>query len=77
MGTSVYLKMKDGRLITVLEDADDLAARNFKDKLDRWVQTGESISLMHQSGSVDEITPRGVLAVEMQQGPRRTDLDIV
>lgn len=78
MGTSVYLKLKDGRTVSLLTNAERAAAEAMRAELHKWLDTGQTLAVTHASGSVEDVTPRGVELIELvDTEPRRTDLDIV
>jgi len=78
MGSSVYLKLKSGRLVSVLDNADKSAAEAMKAKLNAWVTSGQKFALTRANGHVEELTPTGVQAIEVVDLPTtHTNLDIV
>jgi hypothetical protein len=77
MGSSVYLKMKDGRRVPMLADTDRQAADALKADLERWVQQGQTLSVTHASGEVEDLTPRGVQAIEVVELRGRSHPDPV
>jgi hypothetical protein len=78
MGTSVYLKLKDGRKVSMLTNAEPAAAEAMTAELHKWLRTGQTLAVTHATGSVEDVTPRGVALIEVVESePRRTDLDLV
>lgn len=78
MGTSIFLMLKDGRKVSLLTDADQAKAGAMKAELDKWVRGGQTLSVTHASGTVEDVTPLGVRLIEVvETPPQRTDLDIV
>lgn len=77
MGSSVYLKLKDGRKVSLLADADKEKADALKVRLEQRVQHGETLVVIHPSGAVEDVTPRGVQLIEVVETSPRTNLDIV
>ena len=78
MGSTVYLKLKNGRLVSMLDNAERGAAETMKRHLDRWVEDGQTLSITHANGSVEELTPTGVQLIEITESlPKRSDLDLV
>ncbi|HEX3134079.1 MAG TPA: hypothetical protein VHX44_10920 [Planctomycetota bacterium] len=78
MGSSVYLKLKNGRTVSLLTDADKAKADAMKSELDKWVQRGQTLSVTHASGTVEDVTPHGVHVIEVVETPSgRSDLDLV
>lgn len=78
MGSSVFLRFKDGRGVSLLENAAKPTAIAMKKHLDRWVKDGQTLHITHSNGSAEEITPRGVQMIEIVEHPREpTDLDVV
>ncbi len=77
MGSSVYLKLKNGRMVSLLSGADKRAALAMKDHLDTWVTRGQTLSVANANGQVDEVTPRSVQAIEVvDEPPKQTDLNV-
>jgi hypothetical protein len=78
MGTSVFLRLSDGRRVSLLDNADRHAADAMKAHLEKWVKSGHTVNVTHASGQVEEITPSGVLTIELVDVPTgRTNLDVV
>jgi hypothetical protein len=77
MGSSVYLKLKDGRKVSLLANADKEKADALKARLEERVQHGETLVVIHPSGAVEDVTPRGVQLIEVVETPPRTNLDIL
>lgn len=77
MGSSVYLKLKDGRKVSLLSDADKEKAEAMKARLEERVRRGETLVVVHPTGTVEDVTPRGVQLIEVVETPPRTNLDIV
>jgi hypothetical protein len=71
MGSSVYLRLKDGRLVSMLNDVDPRAAQALKENLDKWVKAGQTLSVTHATGKVEDLTPTGVQTVEVVEAPQR------
>jgi hypothetical protein len=69
MGSSVYLKLRDGRVVPLLSGADERAALAMKGHLDSWMASGHTLSVANAHGQVDDITPRSVRAIEIVEEP--------
>jgi hypothetical protein len=79
MGSSVFIRLKNGRTVSLLENAEKAAAEQMRAKLHRWVHTGQGLHITHLSGGIEDVTPSGVEAIEIVETPppKRTGLDIV
>jgi hypothetical protein len=71
MGTSVYLKLKDGRSLPLKEGADSASAAVVKAHFEEWLRNGITLSVTDAQGKVEDITPRRVVAIEMIDTPER------
>ena len=69
MGSSVYLKLRNGRVVPLLSGAEKRAALSMKDHLDSWVTDGQTLSVTNAHGRVEDITPRSVEAIEIVEEP--------
>jgi hypothetical protein len=71
MGTSVYIRLKDGRSLPLKEGADSASAAVLKAHFEEWLRNGITLSVTDAQGRVEDITPRRVVAIEAIDDPER------
>jgi hypothetical protein len=77
MGSSVFLQLKDGRKVSLLSDADKEKADAMQARLEERIRRGETLVVVHATGTVEDITPHGVQLIEVAETLLRTNLDSV
>ncbi len=71
MGSSVYMRLKSGRLVSIRDDVDQRVAEALTVDLRKWLETGQTLSVAHASGMIEELTPKGVQAIEVAEVPSK------
>lgn len=71
MGSSVFVRLKDGSRVSLLADAEPPQADALRRSLDRWVRDGQVLSITHATGCVEDVSPQTVEAIEVVTSPRR------
>jgi hypothetical protein len=69
MGTSVYVKLRDGRCIVLNRNVPDQHAQGVKAAFDRWLQTRQTVNITTAHGTIEELTPSRVVAIEIGDRP--------
>jgi hypothetical protein len=54
MSSSIFLWLKDGSRMTLLQHADAPMAEAMRANLDKWVRDGQVLEIAHASGTVEE-----------------------
>jgi hypothetical protein len=65
MGTSVYLKLKDGSSFPIGADHEKDEAERVKAELEQWLTSGTTLTIANAKGQLEEVTPRRVLAIDL------------
>jgi hypothetical protein len=65
VGTSVYLKLKDGSSVRIAKARDAAMADKIRLQVAQWLKAGTTISATNAHGGSVEITPTRVIAIDV------------
>lgn len=65
MGSSVFVRLKDGSRVVLLADVAPTQADALRRSLDRWVRDGQALAVAHATGSVEDVSPQAIEAIEV------------
>lgn len=72
MGASILLHLKNGKRVTLVDDEVRPIVDAVRANLDRWLRRGEALLIAHADGTIEEVTPREVEAVEVLEEDRES-----
>ena len=65
MATSVFLKLRDGRVVRFGRAHDAAGAEKVKADVEHWIAAGITLSVGSAQGLIEEVTPHSVELVEL------------
>lgn len=72
MGASIFLRLKNGKCVTLVDDEVRPVVDAVRANLDRWLRRGEALLIAHADGTIEEVTPREVESLEVVEEDRES-----
>jgi hypothetical protein len=65
MATTVFVKLRDGRRLSVGKADSRPAAEKVRQDVESWIMRGVTLTISNEQGKVEDITPTGVVGFDV------------